>query len=678
MNADDISKELSKNKVLAKKSILGRIIQKFFTLIKYPQEGNYGIGYMTDSKIKNNAKVAGEFEENKNDQSQKIVNEIKLSNPSQNASIIKVFYKNKHSDSSEFSKKNQSPKLLAFTIAGNVSHADIDILKTALINTPDDKQEIRNKQKSSWAEKSLKFNINQLELSAKFNYQGHNKMTGENRNTNINEGNYNENIKGNYYAQHGNHGIGHMEGGKISGNATVAGKIVNNIKKPINIAIATLTAIVGTVGIIFSGEKNIINNKGGIIERGATVANKLTIYEGDPPEVRQRKLEQAKKLIAKEVFTNINNMDARLSYVASVLADDDDDFDERLRDIRNQVAPSLSQIFDSSHRQLIRQQEISSLRDAFASSSLSEVGEPLIQVLIDGNADPEKVRAFYNSLTEVKDVSESLFDELSAAAKQTSAEPKNIAYHEKRVELAVERLINISEIAHLSGLIVLDSLKIPLPNVQERLSDLQHLEPNRLISIDEATRLLVKEIEEKQRLLVQRATIVEEAKTLRDSALDEYLKLNEKLTIQPSDPWNIVVAKAISLRKLGRTSEAVAAFSRYSDMFAEQEPTAKQYSRTAQQFTIQLNNLRVEGGVYLYEVIKGGVADKAGLKVGDIIIGYSDKNITDMNEITKVLQKTPTDNHVRLTYLRMSNTGTFERQTITVKTGSLGVAMMPI
>ncbi len=455
----------------------------------------------------------------------------------------------------------------------------------------------------------------------------------------------------------------------------IRAETVKIIKKPINIAIATLTAIVGTVGIIFAGKQNIINIQGNV-ESGATVASELTIYEGDPPEVRQRKLEQAKKLIAEEVFTNISNMDARLNYVSSALADDD--FDKRLRDIRNQVAPSLNQTFDSDYRRLIRQQEVSSLRGAFASRPLYEVREPLIQVFVDGNADAERVRAFYNSLTEVQDVSESLFQELSTAAAQTSTEPKIIVHHEKRVKLAVERLINRSEIAHLSGLMVLDSLKIPLPNGQERLRTLQHLEPTRLISKNEANRLLAKQLEEAKRLLKERAAIVEEAVILRDKALENYSKVNQELIIQSSDPWNIVVAKAISLRQLGRTTEAVAAFSRYSDMFAEKDPTAKQYSQTAQQFTIQLNNLRVEGGVYLYEVIKGGVADKAGLKVGDIIIGYSDNNIANMNDITKALQKTPADNHVRLTYLRMSDTGEFEHQTITIKAGSLGVGIMPI
>jgi lipopolysaccharide/colanic/teichoic acid biosynthesis glycosyltransferase len=44
------------------------------------------------------------------------------------------------SDSYENYQKNQSQKLLAFTIAGDVSQADIDILKDALINTSDDKE----------------------------------------------------------------------------------------------------------------------------------------------------------------------------------------------------------------------------------------------------------------------------------------------------------------------------------------------------------------------------------------------------------------------------------------------------------------------------------------------------------------------------------------------------------
>ena len=701
MNTDDISKELP-----PKKSILARISQKLSKLTKYLQESNFGIGHMSGGTFKDNTKVAGKFEENNSNQSQDIANHVTVNlnqqdklnfskignNIKNNQKIIKASVKQGDieysaeaptveelvecmtslkklfnvevkdiekgsikfilkgseeglnnivksfksgelapllkqqfnlelenaqlidSNSSENVQRDRSQKLLAFTIAGDVSQADIDILKATLIDTSEDNKEIRNEEKSHWNKNSLILNINQLEPSAKSNHRRHNKMTGNNRNIEVTKGNYNESIQGNYY--------------EINAPTTF-------------------------------GENS-----------------PLTIYEGDPPEVRQRKLEQAKKLIAEEVLTNIDNMDARLSYLADVL--ENDNFDKRLQDVRGKVAPSLSEIFDSGYRQLIRQQEISSLRGAFTSRPLYEIREPLIQVLVDGNTDPEKVRAFYNSLTEVRDASESLFKELSTTAQETSTNPKIIAHQEKSVKLAIETLINRSQTAHIHGLSMLDSLKIPLPNAQERLSYFQHLKPNGLVSADKANQLLAKQIEEIQLLIKERIAIVEEAETILDDKLIEYEQLNEKLTVQPSDTWNEVVAKATILRKFGRTSEAIAAFSRYGDMFAEKDPTAKQYSGTAQQFTIQLDNLGVEGGVYIYEIIEDGVANKTGLKVGDIIIKYNENNIVKMEDFIKAQKKNLTNDSIRLTYLRMSNTGIFERQTITVKAGSLSARLMPI
>jgi hypothetical protein len=52
----------------------------------------------------------------------------------------------------------------------------------------------------------------------------------KNRTINMGEGNYNENIEGNYYEQKGNLGIGHMSGGEIKGNAKVAG-VINEAKE---------------------------------------------------------------------------------------------------------------------------------------------------------------------------------------------------------------------------------------------------------------------------------------------------------------------------------------------------------------------------------------------------------------------------------------------------------------
>jgi hypothetical protein len=466
---------------------------------------------------------------------------------------------------------------------------------------------------------------------------------------------------------------------KVGKITQIRGNIVKIIKKPVSIAFGVLTASVGVVGIIFAEKHNVIDNRQGTIESGATVANELTIYQGDPPEVRQKKLEKAKNLIAEEIFTNISNMDARLSYVGTTLENEEEDnFAQRLRDVRNQVAPSANNIFDSDYNRLTRQQEISSLRGGFASRPLYEAREPLIQVLIEGDADVKRVQAFYSSLAEVHNVSESLLQELSTATTQTSTDLKEATHYKKREKLAVKRLLNLSEIAYLSGLMVLDSLKIPPPNAQERLSSLQHLEPRQLITREEATQLLATQLRERERLVAEKVVILEEAKNLVETTLDKYAKLNEKLVIKTSDPWNVVVGKAVSLRQFGRTTEAVAAFSRYADMFSEKDLTAKQYSQTAQQFTIQLNNLDVGGGVYLFEVVQNGIADRAGLKVGDIIIGYGDKTIANMDDIMIALRDNSKGDLIRLTYLRMNDAGVFQRQTVTINSGSLGVGMMPI
>lgn len=454
----------------------------------------------------------------------------------------------------------------------------------------------------------------------------------------------------------------------------ISNPIKTIIKKPISIAIAAITAVVGTIGIIFAGKQNSITIYGNV-DGESTVANELTIYKGDPPEVRQRKLEEAKRLIAEEVLTNITNLDARLGFVGQALADDR--FDERLRAAREQVSPALNQAFDPSYRRLMRQQEIASLRGAFASRPLSDLGASLMQVLSEGNADPELVKTFYSNLTEVQDVSESLLQELSTAAAQTSTDPRETQHYQKRVQLAVARLLNRSQIAYLSGLMVLNSLKVVLPEAQERLQTLQHLEPRHLISQDEAALLLAAQLEEAQRLVTERTAIVQEAESFRDDALAQYTQLSDELTIKPSDSWNMVVAKAISLRQLGNTAEAVAAFSRYGEMFAKTDPTAAQYARTAEQFTLQLNTLGLQGGAYIYEIAQGGVADRSGLEVGDIVVKYGDETIASVEDMSAALQATAT-NTIELTYLRMSPSGIFQRQIVTVNPGPLRANLMPI
>lgn len=454
--------------------------------------------------------------------------------------------------------------------------------------------------------------------------------------------------------------------------------VVNIFKKPINIAIAALIAIFGIVGIIFAGKPNV--ESGDIIIDGDVKGeniighnNKITINKEDSPEVRQRKLERTKELIADEVYANITRIDSRLGFVKSILIENE--HGKAFKEHHKLLPPALKDYSDANYRVKKFNQDISSLRNVFNNYPVSEISKPLTQVLIDTNTDPKGVRLFSNSLRGVKNASEWLLETLSNAVQPTSTGSKIIAYHDKEINHAIERLNNNSEQSYVFGLMLLENLGISLSEVQKSLSNLKHLEPPHPIGKDEINRVVY---QEPQRLEEEEKALVKEYEKL---IKDEGSKLGESikdLTIKPSDTQNQVVAKAISLRLLGYQSKSVDAFSRYGEMFAKEDPTAMQYSQIAQQFTIQLKNLGVEGGVYLYEVPQNKAENKAGLKVGDIIIQYDEQKIAKVKDMKKALQDAPTDDNIQLTYLRMSDTGEFERQTVTVGSAPLVIGMMPI
>jgi hypothetical protein len=210
----------------------------------YLQNGNLGIGHMSDGEIKNGGKVAGKIEENHDNQSQNTNNQftVNISTSSESNSLKKPnnlidhqntiemyikegdkeasiktpysaenfqsllgFLQQRFNDNdlgyedikkssiklilkgseeglkniaksfksgelapllkqqfnleledaqlidSDSSQRDRSQKLLAFTIAGDVSQANIDILKSVLIDTPDNNEEGYNEEKSRLA-----------------------------------------------------------------------------------------------------------------------------------------------------------------------------------------------------------------------------------------------------------------------------------------------------------------------------------------------------------------------------------------------------------------------------------------------------------------------------------------------------------------------------------------------
>ena len=68
----------------------------------------------------------------------------------------------------------------------------------------------------------------------------------------------------------------------------------------------------------------------------------------------------------------------------------------------------------------------------------------------------------------------------------------------------------------------------------------------------------------------------------------------------------------------------------------------------------------VSEGVYVYSVVEGGAADKAGLQAGDIITGIGDDSISQLSDITAALRSYRAGDTVTITYYRNNQQATTE------------------
>lgn len=428
--------------------------------------------------------------------------------------------------------------------------------------------------------------------------------------------------------------------------------------------------------INFSGNQTIT---GGQFVTGNVITD-IKIYATDPPEIKQKKIEKAKQLIASEVIFNIKNLDARLGFAKHSLSlDDADDFKERFDETRKKVAPAIESVAKENYGKLMSQQQAASLRATFNSYPLrTDLEAPLVQVLVDGNISLDRVNTFYKDLREAQYQSEALLETIGDIALASSKNNDTIAYQKRKFIFAINLLQNRSKSAYLSGWVVLKNLEAPISQLNDTITALQYLKPNRILSDSEILQLEKESLAEAEQLLSERKYLVAEAKRITESALTAMADLEEKLKIQPTDTWNQVTGKAKTLRQLGRITDAVAALSRYGEMFSDKDPGAKQYAKTAQLFTTQIADLKLDGGIYIYEISKNSVAEKAGFKVGDIIIDYNGKVTNEMDDLITALKNSPKDELVRITFLRIDDNGGFIRETKTVTGGMLGIAFMPI
>jgi hypothetical protein len=264
------------------------------------------------------------------------------------------------------------------------------------------------------------------------------------------------------------------------------------------------------------------------------------------------------------------------------------------------------------------------------------------------------------------------------ADRAPSSDPEEAEFRDKQVAFMLDRVRIYSQGSYLDGLRLLGELgPVVCQDAASSLAGLSNLQPRYPLGREEYASLRKPVVEDMNRLNDRHHRLVATQQRLRDSAVDRLAKLNQSLQINPNDSWQDVIAKAKSLRDLGRTADAMAAFVQYGERFASSDAGALAYSKTAQEFTRQLSTLGVSGGVYVFAVPEAGAAVSVGLRVGDILLTYAGAPIPSVPEFAEALRKSAPGDMVRLEYLRLTADGIFTRQVVTVPGGPLGVGVMP-
>jgi serine protease Do len=79
---------------------------------------------------------------------------------------------------------------------------------------------------------------------------------------------------------------------------------------------------------------------------------------------------------------------------------------------------------------------------------------------------------------------------------------------------------------------------------------------------------------------------------------------------------------------------------------------------TVDPFTAFRNNLPVDSGALIADIVTGSPAEKAGLKKGDIIIGVDDKDVTSAEELIQMIQGSQIGQQVKITFWRSGSKST--------------------
>ena len=411
--------------------------------------------------------------------------------------------------------------------------------------------------------------------------------------------------------------------------------------------------------------------EGAIDKRSGTFVD-LRLYGGEPPDVRHQRAAQAQRLVVDEILVQITNLDARLGLLATLTATDPTE--QRLAALRQTIAPATAPATTAAFRQVIATEQLANVRQALNGRPLATRPSPTLLALLPeiGATD---LSFFFDQLAQAADSAESLLTVVGKVSTR-SASTQDAAFDAQQIDLALRVAYNRTQTAYIAGLRTLQSLDAAEATVQPTLAMLTQLMPRQLVDAAKAMRLLSACATEAAALIAERIVLIDRADSLRDQSLDAYAQIEALLTVNRDDPWYVVVGKARSLRDLGRSADAVAAFGRYADMFAATDPTAVDYARAAQQFTLYAATHGVAGGAYISVIAEDGALYRAGLRVGDIIIGYGDRTIA-IPDLVAALQ-TSVGMTVRVSYLRRTPEGDMTQISAMAASGSLGADVLPI
>ncbi len=405
----------------------------------------------------------------------------------------------------------------------------------------------------------------------------------------------------------------------------------------------------------------------------------LVINEGDSAEERERKRLEREYIILAFASRAASALDAWLVSVDAAL--ESDDFAERLETVRQELAPVAAENLSRAYDTLLAESMVNGLRVNLASEPLPDLEDEFALLLVaESDVTASDFLFLLDQLEEADQAAETLLADLDAVVAEDgicqAADWE--AYRFETIDLSHRRLGSRSATAYYAAQAVVAAVDSDVVEATDPFDQLQILQPAGLMKGDDLDVAIVAEVDKAEGIVDEQGSLVTRAEALRDGDLTCLAAIDDELVVDDGDTWDEVVAKAISLRDLGRYGEAVEAFERYRQLFSPTDPTAEAYAATARQFTerVAVGEMPTKA-IYVFRVQRGSAAD--GIVVeSDIIIGINDRDVMGQEGFENVMATRDPAVVTRLVVLRLAD-GRFDRLELELPPADvLGLGVMSI